>query len=71
MDNQEHPLRRYRADRDLTLEQMAERLGTTAATVSRIEVRKLQATHKLLIKIAHETGISIADLVYSSGAERV
>lgn len=64
-----HPLRRYRMAHGITLERMAKRLDSTAATVSRIEARGLQATHKLLIKIAHETGISIDDLVHSSGAE--
>lgn len=65
----EHPLRRYRAERGLTLEQLAEQAGTTGATISRIENRSLRAGHDLLIRLANTTGLAIDDLVRASVGE--
>ena len=62
----EHPLRRYRREHNLTLEQGAVAVGTTLGTISRIESRQLNATHELLIKLSGETGISIDELVRAS-----
>jgi transcriptional regulator with XRE-family HTH domain len=66
---QEHPLRRYRREKQLTLEQLADQAGTSFVTISRIEGRKQRPGHDLLIRLADITGISIDDLVRASGCE--
>lgn len=66
---QEHPLRRYRRVRGLTLAQMAAEARTSFVTISRIEGRKQQAGHDLLIRLSDVTGIPIDELVRASGQE--
>lgn len=63
-----HPLRRYRRDNGLSLDHLAALVGTTGATLSRIEARRQNASHDLLIRLSAETGISIDELV-RAGAE--
>jgi transcriptional regulator with XRE-family HTH domain len=65
----EHPLRRYRRERGLTLEQLARKAGTSFVTISRIEGRKQRPSHDLLIRLANATGISIDELVRASTFE--
>lgn len=64
----EHPIRRYRRENGLTLDQLAKIAKTSFATISRIEARRLQPTHDLLIRLSDATGISIDDLVRASTA---
>lgn len=66
--DQEHPLRRYRRDKGITLEHLARQVGASAVSISRIENRRQQPTHGLLINLSEATGISIDDLV-RAGAE--
>lgn len=65
----EHPLRRYRRENGLTLEQLAAKAKTSFVTISRIEGRRQQASHSLLIRISEATSIPIEDLVRASSAE--
>jgi transcriptional regulator with XRE-family HTH domain len=65
----EHPLRRYRREHGLTLEQLATRAGTSFVTISRIEGRRQQASHRLLIRLSEATSIPIEDLVRASSAQ--
>lgn len=65
----DHPLRRYRVNRGLTLEQIADKVGVSFVTISRIEGRKQQASHRLLIRLSEATGIPIEDLVRASSVE--
>lgn len=67
--SRDHPLRRYRNDNNLTLAELATQVGTTDATLSRIETRQLRPGHNLLIRLADVTGISIDDLVRASACE--
>lgn len=66
MEQQEHPLRQYRRDRSLTLEQLAAQVSTTAVTISRIETGQQRAGHKLLIRLSKATGIPIEELLLAS-----
>jgi transcriptional regulator with XRE-family HTH domain len=62
----EHPLRVYRQAHYLTLEKLGALAGTTGATISRIELRRLKAGHPLLVRLSDATGISIDELVRAS-----
>jgi len=64
MDARLHPLRAYRLGQDptITLEDLADRLGTTKASLSRIESGKQQLSEELLRKLVAETGISASAL---------
>jgi transcriptional regulator with XRE-family HTH domain len=64
MDASEHPIRAYRLafDPPLRLEDLAERLETTKANLSRIETGKQKLTEELLFKAVAETGISARHL---------
>jgi transcriptional regulator with XRE-family HTH domain len=57
MSEPEHPLKTYREANKITLEKLAESLGTTKATLSQIENGKRQVSQELLPKIREETGI--------------
>ena len=69
--SQEHPLRRYRRENNLTLEQLAAVVQTSFVTISRIEGRRQRASHDLLIRISNATGIPIDELVRASTREAV
>lgn len=66
MDALEHPVRAYRMGKAprVRLEDLAERIGTTKANLSRIETGKqlLTADTELLPKLVAETGIPAAML---------
>lgn len=53
-----HPLKKYRTEHHLTLEALAARVKSTAATLSRIEARKHSPSMALLGLLAKETGLS-------------
>lgn len=46
-----HPLKTFRAKNDLTLGDMAERIGSSAATLSKIETGKQLASPELAVAI--------------------
>lgn len=60
MDNSLHPVRAYRLGQNPPLSQadLAHRLGTTKANLSRIESGKQGISNTLLAKLVAETGIS-------------
>lgn len=64
---QEHPLRRYRDEHELTLEQMAAKIGDiSGVSISRIESWQQRPTHKLLLKISRVTGIPVEQLLVAA-----
>lgn len=63
MDKPRHFLREWRKHKGLTLEQVAERLHTTHATISRIERGKLPYNQPLLERLAEEYGTEPASLL--------
>ncbi|MDQ1130823.1 transcriptional regulator with XRE-family HTH domain [Microbacterium sp. SORGH_AS 888] len=56
-------LRSARTGRGWTLEQLAERAGMSASTLSRLESGKRQASLELLVPLTRELGIRIDDLL--------
>lgn len=60
MDASVHPVRAYRLAKKphVKLEDLAERVGTTKANLSRIETGKQKLSEDLLPKLMAETGIS-------------
>lgn len=59
----ESPLRQYRKQNRISMQALANQLGTTHATISRYETGKRLPSSNLLVKIAKETGLSIDALV--------
>lgn len=60
MDASVHPVRAFRLRQNppVTLEDLAGRIGTTKANLSRIETGKQTLSDQLLAKVVTETGIS-------------
>lgn len=56
-------LRAARHDRGWTLDELAERAGMSASTLSRLESGKRQANLELLVPLTRQLGIRIDDLV--------
>lgn len=56
---------KYRIVRGLTQEQLAEKLNTKKATISRYERGQRQPRLEQLIKIADALGVSVMDLIRS------
>ena len=69
MDENEHPLRRYRREHEITLDELAAVAETSAVTVSRIERRQRRPAVPLLIRLSEATGLSIEELARASGCE--
>lgn len=61
--NPRHFIRQWRKHRHLTLEQLAERVDTTHATLSRIETGKMAYTQPLLERLADELRTDPASLI--------
>jgi transcriptional regulator with XRE-family HTH domain len=51
----EHPLRQYRERANLTQEELARKIGTSAVTVSRIESGRRRPSFAMLKRIAEAT----------------
>jgi transcriptional regulator with XRE-family HTH domain len=64
MDASVHPVRAYRLAKKphVKLEDLAQRIGTTKANLSRIETGKQKLSEDLLPKLVAETGISASRL---------
>lgn len=60
---QKHFIREWRKHRDFTLERLAERIGLTHGTLSRIERGKTAYTQPVLEAIADALGTSPANLI--------
>ena len=56
-------LKEWRKHRGLTQEQLAERIGTTNATISRIEQQKQNWDQAFLLRAAEELNVLPADLL--------
>lgn len=62
-----HPLRQYRDRTKRTLEELAGKVGTTKAWLSRIE-RGEQASPELIRRLMGETGLSADDFFQAEAA---
>lgn len=62
-------LRSARRDRGWTLDDLAERAGMSASTLSRLESGKRQASLELLLPLTRQLGIRIDDLLPASPAD--
>lgn len=62
MDQSVHPIKAYRTRENVKLDELAVRLSTSKANLSRIENRLQQVSEDLLPRIVAETGISAAEL---------
>lgn len=58
-----HPLRAHRLSRKLSLSELARRVGTSAATLSRIELGSRTPSLALAAKLKQKTGIPIHKFV--------
>lgn len=56
-------IRQWREARELTLEELAERIGTTHATLSRVERGLIPYGQEMLEMIAEELGTDVASLI--------
>lgn len=59
-------IKRYRSERGWTSYQLAERAGTTQATISRIESGSVRPRRKLLEKVAGVLNVPVAQLEYGN-----
>ena len=62
-------IRRYRLSKNITQEELAFQINTSAAYISNIELGKKKASLQKLCEISEILGVTINDLVYSP-AER-
>lgn len=62
MDADLSPLRKYRDSREMTLADLAERLGVDKSTVQRWETGRVRIPADRIIDVERETGVSRADL---------
>lgn len=70
MASMTHPIKAYRAQRGLSLQQLAERARTTRSTVSRIEAGLLKPSFDLLDRITAATGGEVsADAIIAASRE--
>jgi transcriptional regulator with XRE-family HTH domain len=58
-----HFIRQWRKFKDLTQEQLAERIGVTPGTISQVETGRINYTQPLLEKLAEEFGCKPGDLL--------
>jgi transcriptional regulator with XRE-family HTH domain len=58
-----HPIRDYRTRNDLTQGQLGERIGVTAATISRWEQRLREPRGDDLQRLCSATGIPVAEIL--------
>ena len=64
-------IRHYRRQLKLTQTDLANRLGTTAATVSRLETQGIKISADWLVPLAEILGVKISDLIDESAPERI
>lgn len=64
-------LRRWRRQRNLTLDEVAGRAGCSPSMVSKIETRKAEASLTLLRRLAAALDVNVAAVFEEEGSERV
>lgn len=62
-------LRRYRLERDLTLERLSERVGVAHSFIHRLEIGKKQPSFRMVLKLADALGIEPGEFVKAVVAE--
>lgn len=65
-----HPLTQYRQKNNETLEALAQRAGTSKASLSRLENRKQNPPRRVIEKIMEATGLSAGEVLGLEDAER-
>lgn len=58
-----HPLRRWRFERDMSMKELADKLGCGSSYISEIESRRKLPSTKLAREIAVVTGLSLDDII--------
>ena len=61
MEQQVHPLRRWRKRNEITLEALGERVGVTGSHLSEIERGLSGISFELACKLNQETGLALQD----------
>ena len=56
-------LRKYRLEKELTLEQLSERVGVSHSFIHRLETGKKQPSLRMLLKLATALGVRPGDIV--------
>lgn len=64
-------LRRWRRQRNLTLDEVASRAGCSPSMVSKIETKKAEASLTLLRRLAAALDVNVAAVFEEAGSERV
>ncbi|HRK18867.1 MAG TPA: helix-turn-helix transcriptional regulator [Hyphomicrobiaceae bacterium] len=64
-------IREVRKTRGLTLQQLAEKVGTTAQTIQRLETGNMTISLVWLEKISHALDLSISDLLAGDSSQRI
>jgi transcriptional regulator with XRE-family HTH domain len=62
-------IRRWRADDDLTLQELAQRGGLATSTVQKVETGQMMPSLAVLLKLAHGLGRPLSELLADDGAE--
>ena len=63
-------IRRFRLSKNITQEELAFQIGTSAAYISNIEHGKKKASLQKLCEISEILGVTVNDLLYSSSDQR-
>jgi transcriptional regulator with XRE-family HTH domain len=64
-------IREFRKARDMTLKELADRIGTTPQTVQRLETANMTVSTAWLAKIAAALSVEPADLIGRAGAREI
>lgn len=62
-------LRMYRAKHDMTMREFAEMVGSSAATISKYEGRKVSPSIDAALEIERVTGIPVAEWAYNRSVD--
>lgn len=62
-------LRRYRLERELTLERLSERVGVAHSFIHRLEIGKKQPSFRMVLKLADALGVAPGEFVEAVVAE--
>ena len=62
-------LRRYRLERELTLERLSERVGVAHSFIHRLEIGKKQPSFRMVLKLIDALGVAPGEFVEAVVAE--